>query len=628
MNDNSYTSWEEKIVSADEVLENIEPGMTIFLGTGLAEPRTLVKKLIASKARNLQDLELIQLGSFGEVISTEESNSRKFRLKTFYSGGMVSEAVSAGRVDLIPSRPSAIVQLFESRQIPIDMAFFQISPPDEAGYCSLGVAVDVAVLAMEQASLSVGEINDQIPRTYGDSYVHVSDLDMLVRSTESLKTFEKLPGDHVLDKVTENVASMIEDRSCIAFSMGPLFDALSRHLVYKRDLGIHSPFFSDCMMDLVKSGAVTNRHKANWRGKSVVSYAFGTPELMKWLDRNPLVEFQGIDKVFNPIQIGRNSRFVFVVSARKVDLTGRIALYVETGRRLVTGRGGAQDFFNGSELSEGGKNLIALPSRDPNGEPNILLSVESFPVQFSVRESVDMIITEYGVANMNGRTIRERAQALIDVAHPDDRQFLVDQAKKANLIYRDQIFLPESAHLYSLEIEERHTFKNNVDVQFRGLRPSDEEEMRRLFYRFSDENIFYRYFTSIKAMPHIKMQEYVNVDLNRFTSVVGLEAGPGKGKIIAEARFAKLLSRPYADVAFIVDEQYQGIGIASYLFNMLTRLAKERGVEGFTASVLTTNKSMMKVFEKSGLFLEAKMEEGVISLTIPFSGSVDNTNKC
>ncbi|MBW1912182.1 MAG: GNAT family N-acetyltransferase, partial [Deltaproteobacteria bacterium] len=573
---------------------------------------------------NLQDLELIQLGSFGEAISVKEPSSRKFRLKTFYSGWLASEAVSAGRVDLIPSRPSMIVQLFKTGQIQIDMAFFRITPPDEAGYCSLGVAVDVAVQAMEQASLSVGEVSTHIPRTYGDSFIHISDLDMLVSSTEPPIAFNPLPVDDILDRVAGNVASVIEDGSCLSFSVGPFFEAFSKHLVHKRHLGIHSPFFTDCMMELVKSGAVTNRRKANWRGKSVVSYAFGSPELMVWLDRNPLVEFQGIDKVFDPIQIGHNPRFVVVVAARKVDLTGRIALHMEKGRRLLVGRGGAIDFFNGADLSPGGRKVIALSSRDPDGAPNILLSVEAFPIQFSVRESLDMVITEYGVANLNGRTIRERAQALIDVAHPDDRQALVGQAKEANLIYKDQIFLAESVHLYPSEIDGRHIFKGNVEIRFRALRPSDEEEMRRLFYRFSDKAVYYRYFTPVRAMPHIKMQEYVNVDLNRFTSVVGLEGDLGKGKIIAEARFAKLHHRPYADVAFIVDEEYHGLGIASYLFKMLVRLAKERGVEGFTALVLTSNKAMMRVFEKSGLPIQVKMEEGVFSLTIPFSNMDDN----
>ena len=492
--------------------------------------------------------------------------------------------------------------------------FFRSRPPDASGYCSLGGAVDVALLAMEQASLRVAEINPHMPQTYGDTFVHVSEFDMLVTATEPLIYFERPEVDEITDRIAAHVASVVEDGSCIAFSTGDLFEALGRHLVHKRHLGIHSPFVTDAMMDLVKSGAVTNRRKANWRGRSVVSYAFGTPELMQWLDRNPLVEFQGIDKVFDSITIGKNPRFVAVSRASKVDLSGRIVLpYRGEG---VIGR--AVDFFNGAGLSPSGLRLIALASRDDAGGPNIRLSVEGLPHQFGISESVDMVITEFGVANLYGRTIRERAQALIDVAHPDDRRALVEAAKQARLIYPDQIYLSESAHLYPHHIQARQTFGKGVEIRFRAIRPSDEEEMRRLFYRFSEEAVYFRYFTPVSAMPHAEMQKYVNIDYNRFMSVVGLEGDVGKGRIIAEARYAKLHVRPLADVAFIVDEAYQGLGIASYLMQMLIRVAKEQGIKGFVASVLGGNRSMLRVFEKSGLTMQTRVEEGIVSVTLPF----------
>jgi acyl-CoA hydrolase len=606
------------MVSPTEVLKRVTPGMNIFLGTGPAEPRTLVKHLMASDAPNLQDLELTQLASFGDAISLEALHSHKYRLKTFFSGWVASEAITAGRVDLIPSRFSRIPRLIGSRQIPIDAAFIQTTPPNEAGYCSLGVAVDVARLAMEQASLVVAEINEQIPRTFGDTFVPVSDFHFLVRATEEPIYFERVPVEDVFDRLAANVASVIEDGACLAYAMGPLFESLSRHLVAKRHLGIHSPFFTDALMDLIKCGAVTNRRKEVFRGKSVASYALGTPALMAWLDNNPLVEFQSIDKVFEPLQIGRNPNFVAIFAARKVDLSGRVALHVGKGN-VAAGPGEAMDFVNGAELSEGGVTIFALPSRNRRGEANLLLSVEEFPNLFGLRESVDMVITEFGVANLRGRTVRERAQALIEVAHPDDRAELVAEAKRARILYEDQIFLEECAHLYPMDIHAQHTFKDDLVVRFRAIKPSDEEQMRRLFYRFSDEAVYYRYFSPIKTMPHKKMQEYVNVDCNQIISIVGLVGQPGQGQIIAEARFVRDQARPYADVAFIVDEAYQGKGIATFLFRMLIRLAKERGVQGFTADVLSSNKAMMKVFENGGLPVKAKLAQGAFELTIPFN---------
>ncbi len=611
------THWEDRVVSCEEALKNIVPGMKIFLGTGVAEPRTLVKCLMASDATNLQDLELIQLVSLGDVITMKEIQVQKFRLKTFFSGWVASDAITQGHVDLIPSRFSRVPGLIESKQLPIDIAVVQITPPNEAGYCSLGVAVDVARQAMDEARLVIGEINTSIPRTFGDTFVPVSDFDVLVRSEEPPLYFPRWPVDEVFDQVAANVASVIEDGSCICFSIGPIYEALSKHLVHKRGLGVHTPFFTDALMDLMKSGAVTNRNKGVYRGKTLTSYAFGTKELMSWLDRNPLVEFQGIDTVFNPVKIGRNPRFVTVIPARKVDLSGRVALHSGKGN-VTASPGEAVDFINGAELSEGGCVIFALPSRNLKNEANIRLSVEEFPNILNLRESVDMIITEYGVANMKGRTVRERAQALIDIAHPDDRHFLFEEAKDRKILYQDQIFLAECAHLYPADIASRHTFKGGIDVRFRAIRPSDEEEMRRLFYRFSDKTVYYRYFSPIKVMRHSKMQQYVNVDCNKIISLVALVGPPEQEHIIAEARFVKDSRRPYADVAFVVEEKYQGIGIATYLYESLIRIAKERGLHGFTADVLASNKAMLKVFEKGRYPVKMALSQGAYELTIPF----------
>ena len=609
--------WQDKKVTPDEALKRIEPGMNIFLGTGAAEPRTLVKRLMASDALNLQDLTLIQILSFGDAISLEQLHSNTYRLKTFFSGWVASEAITAGRVDLIPSRFSAIPALIDGRQLPVDAAIIQVTPPDDNGLCSLGIAVDVGRQVMDQASLVIGEINPHIPRTYGDTFVSVNDFDQLVESQEPVTVFPCWPVDAVFDKVAAHVASVIEDGSCLGFTFGPLFDALPRHLASKKNLGIHTPFITDAVMALVKSGAVTNRHKKTFRGKTLSCYAMGSADLMTWLDCNPQVEFQSIDKVFNPIEIGRNPRFVTIFPARKVDLSGRIAMHAGRGQ-VTSGPGQAMDFFNGAEISRGGFTIFALPSRNLKGENNVRISIEAMPNQLNLPDSVDMIATEYGIASLSGRTLRERAQALIEIAHPDDRPGLVEKAKTANILYPDQIFLADSAHLYPSEITERHTFKNKTMVRFRALKPSDEEEMRRLFYRFSDKAIYYRYFTPIKTMPHAKMQTYVNVDYRDVLSVVGLVGPPGQGQIIAEARIARHKDKPYVDVAFVVDEDYQGLGIATYLYRMLVRLARHRGARGMTADVLATNQAMLKVFEKGGYPVRSRFEDGAYALTISF----------
>jgi acyl-CoA hydrolase len=613
----SDPSWKAKITTHNHALSAIRPGMSIFLGTGMAEPRSLIKAFTASSSPNLRDLELIQLVSLGETVSIAHQTSEKYRLKTFFSGWIASEAIREGRVDLIPCPFSRVPLLIESGTIHIDAAFVQITPFNESGYASLGIAVDVARQAMHQASFVVGEINPAVPRTMGDTFVHESEFDLLVESKEPLITFDRWPVDEAHDKIGRYVASLVQDGSCIAFSVGPIFDALARHLSHRKGLGIHSPFFTDPLMELVRSGAVTNRRKHNFKGKSVASYALGTEELMGWLDGNPLLEFQGIDVVADPLRMGKNERFMVVLPARKIDLTGGVALPHGRGN-VGTGPGEAQELFKGAALSTGGRTILGLPSRNGRGEPNILLSVMDYPNQFSARESLDLVVTEYGIASLTGRTIRERALALIDIAHPDDRAELVRRAKEENILYPDQVYHAEQSRHYPEELSRTETFKGGLEVRFRPIRPSDVDEMRRLFYRYSDESVYYRYFSPVKTMPYRKMQEYVNVDYRNTMSIVGLVGEPGEGRIVAEGRYVLPGDSAFADIAFVVDEVYKGKGIATFLFLYLIQIARERGIRGFTADVLASNKSMLKVLEKSPYPVKAVMDSGVYEFSIPF----------
>jgi acyl-CoA hydrolase/GNAT superfamily N-acetyltransferase len=612
--------WRNKLVPVDVVLDRIRPGMSIFITTGTAEPRTLVKHLMAAHRANIQDLELIQIVSFADAISLSNLQSQNFRLKTFFSGWVADEAIAAGHVDLIPCYPYRIAQLMEKRKIHIDAVFAQITPPDREGYCSLGVSVDVARLAMEQANIVVGEINPHVPRTMGDTFVQISDFDMLAESDERPVYFQRRPAEPIFERIAANIEPLIEDQSCLAFSMGPLFEAIGPALHRKKHLGIHSPFFSDALMDLVKSGAVTNRYKEGFRRKSITSYACGSADLLQWLDHNPGVEFQPIDKVFDPLRIGRNPNFVAIIPAKQIDITGRIVLHTGLGN-VATGPAEVLAFLNGARISDGGCTIVGLPSRDLQGKANILVSVEGLRNRFDSREGVDYVVTEHGVASLKGLTLRERAQALIEIAHCDDRVGLIAAAKNENILYRDQIYLHESAHQYPSHIDEFHQFNGGVVIRFRPIRPSDEEQMRRLFYRFSDEAVYYRYFSTLKAMPHTRMQTYVNVNWNNAMSIVGVFGKPGEGSIVAEARYLIDHEGRWAEVAFVVDEPFQGIGISTYVFNLLVKLARQNGIKGFWADVLTSNIAMMKVFEKSGLPVVKELEDGIYHISIPFDST-------
>jgi acyl-CoA hydrolase/GNAT superfamily N-acetyltransferase len=608
--------WREMLVSADTVLGRIRPGMRVLLSTGAAEPRTLVKHLMAAHSAKLQDLELIQIVSFGDAISLRNLQSQKFRLTTFFSGWVADEAIAAGHVDLIPCFLSRVPELLKKRKVRVDVVFVQITPPDKDGYSSLGVSVDVARLAMEQAELVVGEINGQVPRTLGDTFVPISDFDMLVQSDEPPVYFKRWETDPVYDQIASNIETLVDDHSCIAFSIGPLFESVSRSLTHKQHLGIHSPFFSDALMDLVKSGAVTNRFKETFKRKSITSYACGTKELFQWLDQNPRVEFQPVDKVFDPLSIGQNPLFVAIISARRVDITGRIALHTGIGN-VASGPTEVVSFLNGAQISKGGATIFGLPSRSKKGVSNITTSIDRYHNQIDIREAVDYVVTEFGIASLKGLTLRERAQALIEIAHPDDRMELINNAKAENILYQDQIYLGESGHSFPSRLNEIHQFEGGVKIRFRPIRPSDEEEMRRLFYRFSDESVYYRYFSSLKAMPHTRMQKYVNVDWENVMSIVGIDGKPGLEAIVAEARYLVEPGGNLAEIAFVVDESYQSLGISTYLLKFLVQLARERGIKGFWADILVSNTAMIKVISKSGLLAHKEMDGGIYHVVIP-----------
>ena len=610
--------WREKIVDTETVINKIEPGDSIFLSTGTGEPRTLIKSLLNSDEGNIVDLELIQLVSVGDSVSIEEKYPDSFRLRTFFAGWVAYSAIAEGRVDLIPSRFSKIPAMIKSGAIRINIAFVQVSTPDDSGYVSLGLSVDVARQAIHQATLAVGEINSGVPRTMGDSLVPVDAFDFFVESADPVIEIPRPNYHPVFDGIAKNIADLIDDGSCLAFSMGSLYEALSKQLTCKRDLGIHSAFITDALMDLIKSGAVSNQRKGTFRGESIVSYAFGTRELYDWLDRNPLVDFQGIDVVADPMEIMRQDNFIMVFPSKQVDLTGEVAFHTGRGR-ISAGPGESQDYISGVSMSKGGMIVMALPSRNRKLETNVLPVLRDYRDTLAGRNVIDFVVTEQGIAALQGRTVRERALALIDIAHPDCREELIRQARDMNLIYKDQVFNPESAARYPSELVEKMIFTGDLEVRFRPILPSDEEQMRQLFYRFSDEAIYYRYFSPMKAMPHNKMQHYVNVDHNKTLSLVGVVGDRGKELIICEGRYVLNEDTNYGELAFVVDEQYQNRGISSYLFKRLLKIAAKRGIEGLAADVLSSNKAMLRVFEKSNHPYSARVSYGVYHLAIPLT---------
>ena len=606
--------FKKKLISDDELLDLVRPGDRIFLSSGPAIPAHAVSAMSASEGRNLLDLEFVQLITLGDYLSGGDGSGMKFRLKTFNTGESISEQISDGEVDFIPANMIEIPYILSSGAVGIDKAIVLTSPPDKRGFLSLGIAVDVANIVVNNASTVIAEVNPNMPVTHGETLLHLDQVDHVIESSTPLLERERKPFDEVYNRIGWHVANLIEDDSTVVLHVGRIFDAIAHHLRTKRDIGIYTNVISDWVMDLIESGAISYRKSRYKGGQVTTSYCYGTRELYDYVDDNPIFEFYPFDRLANPYNIRRVSNLISIMNVKKIDISGESVIF-HSGDNLLSGYESKLNFAIGAAFSRRGKAIVALPSVDQDGSSNIVISHDQ--EREHVRATLGVtryVVTEYGVSNLFGKSIRERVLAMIDIAHPDHREKLLELAKENGYAYRDQIYIMQDAVNYPVELETVKTFKDGLEVQFRPIKPSDEDMMRRLFYHFSDESKYLRYFVRIRVMPHKEMQKYVNIDYQKTLSIVGVILKNRTEKIIAEARYAYYKEEDSYEMAFIVDEEYQGKGIATFLLNYLLKIARERGLHEIYASVLPENKAMLSVFNKAEIEPQTRFRDGVVEV--------------
>lgn len=603
-----------RIVSHERVVERLEAGMQVLVGSAAAEPATLLGRLLAPEARLPADLSFFQPIGTGRGAEAAAAGA-DVRFAFASRGWSAARAVAEGKADWLPCRFSKLARTVTGGQRPADAVFVRISPPDGDGFCSVGPAADIVASCLSGCRLAVGEVHPDLPRTAGETRVPVSAFHLLVSAEGEPFTAEVPAADAAAKGIARHLAALVRDGTCLAVTVGPVFDALAERIADRKDLGVHTPFFTDALARLVDAGAVTNRCKRSEAGRSLAVYAVGSRRLLRWLDGRTDVVFADLATVFDPSRIGENPDTLFIHAADRVDLAGRPEGVPADGR-FAPAFDETADFAVGADLSAGGRTVIAVPSRGPDGRCSVEPRFEPDAGWDLAGLSVSAVVTEHGAAPLAGRSLRERVQRVIDVAHPDDRPRLVEAARERALLYRDQVFIAACAVGDPDDVREQMRLPDGETVRFRLLRSSDEEEMRRLFYRFSDAAVYNRYFSRIPAMPHEKMQDYVNVDCRSVLSVVGLAGGGEAERIVAEARYAADPASASADVAFLVDEGYQGKGVGGFLLRLLARLAAERGVRRFTADVLPGNRAMFRVFERSGFTVDARVAEGAYRVTV------------
>jgi acyl-CoA hydrolase len=418
-----------------EAVSLVRSGDRVYIHSGCAAPERLVKALIARRheLRGVEIVHLLTLGSADYVLPEMEPH---FRHNAFFIGSNVRAAINSGRADFTPIFLSEISSLFVSGQLPIDVCLIQVSPPDPHGYCSLGVAVECTKTAAQSARTVIAEVNPRMPRVLGDTFIHVSKIDVLVETDYPLLELPQNPVSPVQMKIGKYVAQLIEDGSTLQMGIGGIPDSVWSFLENHRDLGVHSEMFSDRIIPLVESGVINGEQKTLHRGKVVASFVLGTKRVFDFIDNNPVIEFHPSEYVNDPFVISQNARMVAVNSALQIDLTGQVCAD-SMGNRFYSGIGGQTDFIRGAARAKGGKPIIALPSTAKDGTVSRIVPA-LYPGSGVVtsRGDVHYVVTEYGVAYLHGKSIRQRAQALIEIAHPQFRDMLCESACQQNYLAR------------------------------------------------------------------------------------------------------------------------------------------------------------------------------------------------
>jgi len=608
------TRYRDRIASAAAAMKLIRPGDNIFIGTGCGQPQRLVAAL-AEHSGHIYDAHIIQLLTMGAAPYADPRVREKFKMNTFFVSDNVRDAMREGIGDYTPIFLSEIPREFESGRIPVDVALISVCPPDARGLCSLGVSVDIVQSAAANARHVIAQVNARMPHTLGESFIHVHNIDLLVPYDEPVIEVPVPPSTDVLEQIGRNIARLVEDGSTIECGIGRIPQALAESLKGKKDLGVHTEMFGDWIIDLIECGAITCSKKTLNRGRVVASFAMGTRRLYDYIDNNPFFEFRPTEYVNDPFVISQHEKMVGINMGLEVDLTGQVCAD-SLGYQFYSGIGGQVDFIRGSALSRGGKAIIAMPStaRDETVSRIVPHLTEGAGV-VTTRGDVHYVVTEYGIAYLHGKSIRERVLALVNIAHPKFRNDLLQAAKARKYIHPDQIELAWDQVRYPEELERFDTLRDGTEILFRPVKPTDEPALSEMLYSLSADSVRTRYFTHTLTFPHKDVQKLANIDYKNDLAIVGAVPGPGGQEIVAIAQYFLDPSTQAAEVAFIVQDEWQQKGMGTFLLDYITQIARKRGVKRFYAKVLPVNKPMLTIFHNSGYNVNTSFDGEAYSLT-------------
>lgn len=576
----------------------IKSGCRVLVGGNASVPHALVQHLIDNSA-GFTDIEMVHMLALGDTRWAKEEYRQLFKVNTFFIGGdEVRRAVDEGRADYTPCFLSEISSLFSDGTLPLDAVLVNVSPPDEHGYCSLGASVDICMSAVRHANIVIAQINNKVPRTSGHSYIHISEITACIEADEPLVEVPAPPIDTITERIGQYVAMLVEDGSTLQFGIGKIPSATLKYLKHHKDLGIHSEMLTDSIMEVIESGAITNRKKTFHPGKIVTSFAIGTQRLYDYIDNNPHIEFYPASYVNKPTNIAKNEKMVAINSALEVDLTGQVVAD-SLGYDFYSGIGGQVDFVTGASISKGGKPIIALPSTAQNETVSrIKPCIAEGAGVVTSRGNVHYIVTEYGAASLRGKSIRERALELIRVAHPKFRSQLLEEVRKHYWVPHYQEKYPtDIAELGAIQLQK--LVIQGETFYLRPLNPADERRLQEFFYSHTKETLRLRYNHDPKQMSREKSCDLVSVDQRTDAALCIVRQEGSRITIHAVGRFYYNPGDNSCEAAFVTRENQQGKGMAKLLLARLIEIATKRKLRRMLAYVRAENKPMIAIFEQA-----------------------------
>ena len=594
--------WKDKEITAEEAIKKIIPGNRVFIDSGCAEPQALTSELI-KQSENLIDTEILHFLTIGPEKYFKDKQGDIFRHNALFIGKTLREEINKGLADYTPIYASEIPSLFLSGRKHIDIALIQIAPPDPFGFCSFGINVDIAKPLAHSAYLTIAEINPRMPRTLGNSFIHMKEIDYFVFNDTPLMEFHFDEPDEIGERIGKNLANLVPNKSTIHVGFGDLPNAVLNYLMDKKDLGMHSHYITDNIIPLIEEGVLTCRKKNIFPGKIITSFALGTQKLYKFIDNNPFIEFHPSDYVCNPKFIGKNKNLISINSARQIDLTGQINASTE-GYSFYSGLGETIDFMRGAAYSKGGKPIIVIPSTTRDGEKSRIVSHLDVGAGVMLsRGDVHYVVTEWGVAYLHGKSIRDRIIELICIAHPKFRQQLLEEAKALKYVYSDQILPCDddgNICLYPKDYEIYFITHNDEKIIIRPVKTTDEPLLKDLYYSLDERDRYLRFFEVKKEFTHSKTQYEVNIDYFKIFSIGAFIGDVSNQEMVGNATYYLNPSNNMAEFSFVIKKEFRGKGIASYLYHHLIMIARENGIQGFYGNIHIQNKETVHIIKKGG----------------------------